>query len=319
MKLFTTMKERVDIYLSKRRHLGFELRVEGGELTNFAKYADKEGHRGPLTTDLVIQWISASKEGSSYSRARKLRIIRCFAKYYQNIEPNTEIPPPGIFGRGYRRTSPYIYSEEEINNLLNATQHLHPLNGLRASTFRVLLGLLLSTGLRISEAIKLTENNVDLTNGLLTICETKFHKSRYVPLHPTTTKSLHEYRLIRKKFVSMAKSNAFFLLDNGLPITVRKAEYDFRYLRQKLGWDKSCKKLPRLYDCRHTFVCRRLIAWYEEGKDIDQVIPLLSTYLGHVKVTDTYWYINGTPSLMNIATKRFEQFAALTNLKENNQ
>jgi integrase/recombinase XerD len=302
-----TMKKQVEIYLSNRRRLGFQLKIEGQELFAFAKYANKKGHKGHLTAAIAIEWASSSKKSSRLSWARRLEIIRCFAKYYYAFDPKTQIPPNHIFGSAHRRNTPYIYSMKEINHILKESLQLHSQYVLRPITYHYLFGLLACSGLRISEAVRLKNNDVDFTNSILTIRETKFYKSRYVPLHSTTIKALQEYTAIRDK-KTCSQSDAFFVLNDKLPVTTRKARYAFQIIRKKLGLNKSYKgRKPRIYDLRHTFVCHRLLAWYKEGKNIDQAIPFLSTYLGHVKVSDTYWYITGIPELMSIATKRFEQ------------
>jgi len=303
-----TLKNQIELYLNNKRRLGFQLKIEGHELLRFAKYADKKGHRGPLTTAIAIEWASSSKKGSRLSWARRLEILCCFAKYYYAFDPKTEIPPNRVFGPAHRRNTPYIYSAQEINDILTISLQLHAQYILRPITCHYLFGLLACSGLRISEAVRLNRSDVDLINGILTIRETKFYKSRYVPLHHTAVKALRKYVAIRDK-KTCSQNDAFFILNNKLPITTRKAEYAFKVIRKKLWPNRTYKgRRPRIYDLRHTFVCNRLLAWYKEGKNIDQVIPFLSTYIGHVKVSDTYWYITGIPELMSIATKRFEQF-----------
>jgi len=303
-----TMKKRVEAYLNDRRHLGSQLKHVGAELFRFAKYADKKGHRGPLTTAIAIEWARSSKKSTSFSRARRLELTRCFAKYYYVFEPNTEIPPSNIFGPTRKRSTPYIYSTQEITDILTGSLQLNPRHGLRPITYYYLFGLLACTGLRIFEAIRLKRQDVDFTNGILTIRESKFYKSRYVPLHHTAIQALQKYITIRDKKIC-AQNESFFVLDNNLPVTTCKVGYAFKMLRKKI-WPNILYKgrKPRIYDLRHTFVCRRLLAWHKEGKNIDQVIPFLSAYLGHVSVSNTYWYITGIPELMSIATKRFEQF-----------
>ena len=128
-------------------------------------------------------------------------------------------------------------------------------------------------------------------------------------LHPTATKALRAYARLRDQYVPRSRSPAFFLLDDGSPLTHKKALWAFRYVRRQLNWESERgRRPPRLYDLRHTFVCGRLLAWYKEGVDIDAAMPSLSTYLGHVKVTDTYWYVNGIPELMEVVSSRFERF-----------
>ena len=185
-----------------------------------------------------------------------------------------------------------------------ATKLMKSTNGLKPIVFKYLIGLLASTGLRISEAIKLTENDVDLVNGVLTINESKAHKSRYIPLHPTTTDALKKYVFLRNNCLNNKPSNSFFINDNGNSLALGSTEVDYRWLREKVG----LKNNPRLYDFRHTFACNRLLKWYEEEKNIDVMIVYLSTYLGHASTIDTYWYLTATPELFSIVTKRFEKF-----------
>jgi integrase/recombinase XerD len=223
------------------------------------------------------------------SWARRLEIVRGFARYRFIFDPATEIPPVGLLGPAYRRVTPYIYSEQEIADLMDTATQLLPINGLRPASLRHLIGLLAATGMRPSEALRLTRADVDLVDGLITIRATKFHKSRRIPLHASTTAALQSYCAFRDRQVLLTENEAFFLLDGGRPLTYRKAAYAFARLRELMGWGyHHADRLPRLYDLRHFFVCRRLLDWYAEGVDIDQVMPFLSTYLGHVKVSDTY-------------------------------
>ncbi len=304
-----TMYEKVKEYINTRHNLGIQMKIEGDELLRFANYVDKKRYKGPLTTAIAIEWAGSSKKASRFSWARRLEIVRCFAKYYYAFDSKTEIPPKNIFGPTHRRNTPYVYSEQEIKEILAGSLQLHTTQAkLRPITYYYLFGLLASSGLRISEAVHLIDDDVDFSNGILTIRETKFFKSRYVPLHPTVVKALQGYLAIRNKKIC-SQCGAFFVLDNRLPVTTRKAGYAFKVIRQKLWADKLYKnKKPRIYDLRHTFVCQRLLTWYKEGKNLNQMIPFLSTYIGHVKVSDTYWYITGIPELMSAATKRFEQF-----------
>jgi integrase/recombinase XerD len=303
MKIPITMKQRVALYLKHRQRLGYKNAGTESGLLKFANYADSNGHVGHLTTALATEWATASPRKKRSAWAIRLALVHGLAKYYQVIEPETEIPPLNIYGAYRQRPTPYIYSKKEILDVLEATKQLCPTNGLKPITFKYLLGLLASTGLRISEAIRLTNKDVDLDKGVLKILETKAHKSRYVPLHPTTRDALRTYVLLRDQKIPTSSNPAFFLIDGDRPLKLQQTEIDFRWLRESLGWIKS----PRLYDFRHTFACRRLLKWYEEKKDIDAMTIYLSTYLGHARVTETYWYITAVPKLLSLASKRFEQ------------
>ena len=186
-----------------------------------------------------------------------------------------------------------------MRTLLEAASSLRPRGGLRARSFGTYLRLLSCTGMRPAEPLRLTCADVDFQSDTLT---------RIVVLHPTATKALQEYARVRDSFVKYPRSPAFFLSDDGSPFHHKKAIRAFRYLRRRLGWVRPGCRLPRLYDMRHTSVCRRLLAWHRDGVDVHVVMPALSTYLGHVKITDTYWYVTAIPELMNTVSKRFERF-----------
>lgn len=311
MSYWKSMHDRVEAYLDTRRSMGYALRVEGEELKRFSRFAEARGHRSPLTVDLALAWANASQRGSAVYRARRLEIVRGLAKYCVLFEPETEIPAPALLGPAHRRVTPHIYSEQEIKDLLATAGELAPHDGLRPVTMQCFMGLLASTGLRVCEALRLARKDVSFTDAVLTVWETKFRKSRHVPLHDTTVKALAEYACFRDRRVPYPQTTSFFLTDDGQPLRYRQAHYAFQQLRRRLGWERLDGRRPRLYDLRHTFACRRLQLWYEEGVDVDWALPFLATYLGHGKVTDTYWYLTGTPSLMAIVSARFERLAGV--------
>jgi integrase len=164
--------------------------------------------------------------------------------------------------------------------------------------------------MRVSEALKLSMADVDLEHGILRIEKTKFKKSRLVPLHPTTTRVLRHYAEARHGQQTVREENAFFVGLHGKRLTYRSVCLAFRRLRIRLGWKgNGAWSLPRIHDLRHSFACRRLLSWYRQGKNVHNLVTALSTYLGHGKVSDTYWYLTGTPELLAIAGNRFERFA----------
>lgn len=303
----TTLHAWVESYLAHRRQAGFALQIAGQQLLNFARFAEQCGHCGPLTLDLAVRWASASRCPGPLTAARRIEVLRGFARYCQQLDPATEIPPLRLFGRGHRRLTPHIYTDEEIRALLAATANLSPAGGLRGACCHAIFGLFAATGLRLSEATGLKRADVDLQKGLLLIRHAKFGKSRWVPLHATTTHALQRYVQLRDRNPASAHTDAFFVGDYGRAARSRNIEYAFELLRHDLGWQsRGGHPAPRIQDLRHTFVCRTLQRWYETGIDIDRNILALSTYIGHAKVTDTYWYVTATPELMAIAGQRFE-------------
>jgi integrase len=197
-----------------------------------------------------------------------------------------------------------------VEELLLAAARLAPVGGLRPLTIQTVLGLLASTGLRPTEALRLTRDDVDLDANVLTIRKTKFRKSRLVPIHSTVASVLLRYAQKRDQIVGNTSEPVFFVLADGKPLSAKKLETAFHRIAHALPWMRPPIHRPaRLYDLRHTFACRRLLRWYSEGTDVQNALPALSTYLGHVKVTSTYWYLTGTTELMALAGGRFEQFA----------
>jgi integrase len=298
-------------YLAYRKGLGFQLASTEPLLLQFAEYADRTGHRGPLTTELAVRWAKLPEAGSPGYLARRLDVVRGFARHRAITDPRTEIPPPRLLGATYRRRTPRIYSEAELSALVAAARSLTPSTSLRPHTYATLFGLLACTGLRVSEAVKLTRDDIDWRQGLLTIRQTKFRKSRLVPLHATTFGALRDYAARRDRLYPTPVTEAFFLTSRGTPLARSSAGVTFWELRKRLGWAGGRDRTkPRIHDLRHTFACRRLQRWYAEGVDVDHAIAALSTYLGHATVRDTYWYLTGTPELLGLATARFEQFAS---------
>ena len=308
MKNRKSIVEQVQEYLKFRRSCGYQLEAPGKELMLFARYVEQSDHKGPLTTELAVKWAKLPQDANPRYWATRYAIVRRFAEYRFLFDPATEIPPKGLLGPSKQRLSPHIYSDEEIAVFLQAAFQLTPTDGLHPRTYVTLFGLLVSTGLRISEALNLSCKDADLNTGILTIKETKFRKSRLVPVHLSTLQALRRYSKFRDSYHPGVRSKTFFLSEKGTPLNYRVVLYVFLKLRCKLGWQEADIK-PRIHDFRHTFVVRRLLKWYEEGANLDQKILALSTYLGHVQVTDTYWYLSAVPELLAIVSEKFENFA----------
>jgi integrase len=296
-------------YLALRRRLGFELKSSGQQLIGFARYADSIGHRGPITIELAIRWARLPQGARPYWWARRLDIVRQFAQYQRLFDPQTEIPPAGLLGPSSRRVTPHIYSDTEIAALLGAAAQLSPPGGLRPHTYVTLLGLLLVTGLRISEALGLSRSDVDLDSGVLTVRRTKFRKSRIVPLHSSAVTALAKYARKRDDHPQKTPVPTFFVNKLGEPLSASTVASTFCVLRDKLGWTRDRDgRRPRLHDMRHTMAVRTLLRWYREDADVDRKMPALSTYLGHAEVRDTYWYLTAVPELMALTAARFETY-----------
>lgn len=299
------LEQALNDYLCIRRGLGFQLQEEESRLRNFVAFVQAE-RASCITRQLVLRWATRPAKAQPFTWAQRFGIIRRFAIWYSVIEPRTEIPPAGLLPHRYRRKPPYIYSDEEIQKLLRRTQQLSSPKGLRAHTYTTLFGLLVATGMRVNEALTLDRPDVDLKLGILHIRRTKFGKSRYVPIHASTVVALKKYAGRRDRLFP-ASLAPFFISEKGHPITKWVAQYTFAKISQRVGLRASVKGFgrgPRLLDMRHRFAARTLISWYRAGLDVEQELPKLSTYLGHVHVNHTYWYLEAVPELLQLVTDR---------------
>lgn len=305
-----SMLSWVERYLDIRRKFGYALAGDETLLRDFAEHVDKTGRDGPLTVELALRWARLPKNSAPISWAKRLEVIRGLYRFLSAHEADTQIPPKGVLGPAHGRVQPHIYSEREVGDLLAACLKLSPINGLRPRTYAAMLALVACAGLRTCEALKLLRDDVDWERGLLIVRETKFHKSRLVPLHRSALEALRAYSAQRDNLCAMPIDKNFFLSDRGAALPTSTVHHTFRALRESLGWAADgTGRAPRVYDLRHTFACRRILLWQERGADVGRLLPTLSSYLGHVRLADTYWYLSGTPELLAVVGKRFEAYA----------
>jgi integrase/recombinase XerC len=253
MKTGATVEAAVQRYLQERRQLGFAMKSPGTELLRFARFADARRHQGALTQELQIEWAREHvMRTGAVTAARRLEIVRPFAAYYRQFEVETEVLPSSILGRGHRRLAPHIYTDQEIRELLEHARHLAPQGGLRPTMYYTLFGLIASTGLRLSEAIKLLVADIDLGSATLTVRQSKFHKSRCVPLHASVVLALSEYRQVRNRHTDPGQNAPFFVSRTGGTLPVSTVEYVFRRLRHQAGSQaRGDHASPRIHDLRH--------------------------------------------------------------------
>lgn len=300
--------EKVHAYLAERSQAGCTMRVVGSQLKSFVRFAQERGHRGPLSCGLLLAWAQASRRPGERTAAARLTQIRPFAQFCHRLDPRDEVPPAEFFGPGHRHRTPHIYSAAELRALLDAAAQWPPRGCLRADSYATLFGLLAATGLRLSEALALERRDVDFERGLIHVREGKFYKARYVPLHASTTRALQRYADRRDRAISSSATRRFFLADQGQPLALTSVQCAFKRIREQLGWrSRGSHCAPRIHDLRFTFICRRLERWYAQDVDIDRVILFLCTYVGHVNVTSTYWYLTATPELMRLAAQRLRR------------
>lgn len=304
------LRERLEEYLAIRRSLGFKLTELARRLRNFVDYAENDG-ASYITTELALRWTQLFTRVQPATRAARLASVRRFAAWRSATDLRTQVPPEGLLPHRYRRKPPYIYSEDEIGRIILTAGVLASAKRLRGRTYSTLFGLLAVTGMRVSEALGLDRNDVDLEAAILTIRRTKFGKNRLVPVHPSTRDALKAYGQQRDQIVPVSLTAGFFVSERGTRITGCAARYTFAKISREIGLRAPVEVKgryhghgPRLHDMRHRFTVRTLIDWYRAGLDVEREIPKLATYLGHVHVHDTYWYLEAVPELLALASER---------------
>jgi len=304
--------QAINDYLAMRRALGFKLRLCGNALREFSSFMHERAAEY-VTIKLAMEWAQQRATSKPSTWAQRLGYVRDFAKFRIATDPRTEIPTWDLLPCASQRTRPYLYSEEEIRALLDATSTL-PVNSaagvLRRQTYYCLIGLLSVSGMRISEAVNLKMSDVDLDNGVLTVTDGKFGKSRLVPVHCTTQKVLSNYKSTRDEYLGIRgfSSEYFFVTHSGGRIDTADVRRKFYSMSRAVGLrNEGPNRGPRIHDLRHRYAVTTLLQWYRDGEDVERKLPLLSTYLGHVKVKDTYWYLTACPELMGQAVRLLEQ------------
>lgn len=306
----STLREALREYLQLRRSLGFKLEDAGLQLPRFVDFVEKHGSTH-ITTALALAWAQESASVQPAEWARRLTSVRGFARYRVAADARTEVPPLGLLPHRSTRARPYLYSDVEVRQLLDAAQKLPTTwhsTPLRPWVFYCLFGLLATTGLRMSEALNLHVSDVDLDQAVLTIRGAKLGRTRLVPLHASTARVLADYLHRRQAFFARPISAYVFVSRTGNRLDQAHLHRTFYALSRQIGLrGAQASHGPRIHDLRHRFAVRVLTQWYEAGEDAGRLLPVLSAYLGHVRVQDTYWYLSAWPELMTQAMSRLER------------
>src|SRR3954471_4519073 len=300
----SAMRDAMGDYLRIRRQLGFELVRAGDELDDFVAFLERAGAE-QITTELAVRWARQSIEASPYYWRLRLGMVRGFARYLATVDPASEVPPEDLLPATYTRIAPYVYAEREIVALMSAAGALRP--ALRGASYRTVIGLMASTGIRIGEALGLDRHDVDLRDGALHVRAGKQRKQREVPLHATTTDALRVYARQRERHAPAPETAAFFVSHQGGRIEPKAFNKNFKRLIGEIGLEgRGHRARPRPHDLRHTFAVRTVLNWYRSGSDVDRERPRLSTYLGHSNPVFTYWYLEAVPELLQQVAERLD-------------
>ena len=292
-------------YLALRNRLGHQLAESARLLPRFVAWMDTTD-QSTVTIAACLEWCQQQPSAGpdSVIWPHRMTAVRGFARYLTGIDPATQVPPLGLLPERRHWTPPYIYTPNDIDTLLNAARQLR--SPLRAATYETLFGLLAVTGMRVGEALKLDQADVDFDDGVIWIRESKFGKSRLVPVESSTLKALRRYADQRDRFRVQPGNDSFLVSLTGRRLIYVSVDQVFRQLRDQgqIGKDSSIR--PVIHGLRHTFAVTTLIGWYRDGLDVAARLPWLSTYLGHRDPRSTYWYLSAAPELLAIAADRLE-------------
>jgi len=314
-----TLRQAVRDYLQLRRGLGFKLDVAEIHLGQFLEFLQTK-NTSRITTKLALEFATQKTHWDPKTQASRLAVVRGFARYHCINDPATEVPPLGLLPAVYRPAPPYLYSETEIMRLLEGAK-AYPSwqrfpgphwRRFQAWTFYCIFGLLTVSGMRIGEVLNLRSGDIDWNEGILTIRNAKFGKSRLVPLHPSTVKALRRFVSHRDRFFEQLQPRPelshFFVSSRGTRLFLAHVEKVFLILSRRIGLRApGARRGPRLHHLRHRFAIQTLLRWYRAGEKVERLLPVLSTFLGHAGVTNTYWYLRCTPELMAAASDLLER------------
>jgi integrase/recombinase XerD len=299
-----TLRAAASDYLTLRGALGFKLYDAGLLLEQFIDFL-QANHADTITTALAVQWATEPRGVLPAWHARRLGVVRGFARWRQATDPVTEVPPNGLLPAHTRRAPPYLYSGEEITALMAAAARLP--SPLTAATMKAFIGLVFATGIRRGEALGLDDGDVDPAAAILTVRRAKLDKTRRLPLHRSTVAALIDYQHRRDRLIPNLAADALFVSTTGARLSATTVSGTFRALLPRAGIQPPAPaRRPHIHDARHTFAVNTLLEWYRDGGDVAARLPLLSAYLGHTSPVHTYWYLSAAPELLALAAGRLE-------------
>lgn len=303
----TSLAERLDQHVAERRRFGGDWAIQADQVRPFVAFADGEGAEW-ITTALFLRWKERFGSANRETWAKRLSAVRVFAAWLQGIDPRTEVPPKGLIPRKGCRAKPYIYSDGEISRIVAEAARLKCSTGLRASTCSTMFGLMAVTGMRIGEALKLRDGDVDTEGCTVRVRHAKNGRERVVPVTGCTAERLQRHRDARDRILGRT-AEAFFCGPGGNHLCSDTARHNFAKVGQRIGLREPQTgnrkgRGPRLHDLRHTVASKTITDWFRQGLDVDAEMYRLSAFLGHADPGCTWWYIEAVPELLELARDR---------------
>jgi len=309
MKSFNSIiAQRLAAYVKLQRALGFQFERQVSGLRAFDAYLVQRGNPQPLTQELVVDFATADPSSSVENRARRYNVVRRFCEYLTTFDSQAPALDPKAMPRTNPRHPCRIITDEELSRLLQEARQISQWYPIRGVTLQAMIGLAASTGLRISEVVRLDRSDVDLKTGVLLIGCTKFKKDRYVPTHPTTLSVLQSYAAVRDSICSECHDSAFFVTTLKRRFCRNTLQQSFREVAQRAGLRGPTGNGLSFHSLRHRFAVKRLVAWYKAGVDVQAMLPALATYMGHVHYSSTAYYLTATAELLGLAAERYNRW-----------
>jgi site-specific recombinase XerD len=306
LKLQSCLAPQIQSFISLRQLSGTDYHNQAMMLGYFDRFLVKEKVREPrLTRQIIEGYQHTLSHLTPRVKSNRFSVVRRFCAYRSSTDPLTHVPESLRTITPQAAHQPYIYSETEIGALLASASRLKPPSGLRPQTYRTLLGLLCSTGMRIGEALTLNLKDFDSAEARLYIAEGKFHKARWVPLNACACQALKHYVQSRLQMTPRSLDSPLFLNQRGRRLHYTTVNQTFHGLLEQCGIAHNKRTGPRIHDLRHTFAVHRLLAWYRDGADVNGRLPWLATYMGHVEIASTHVYLNPTIELLQEVGNRF--------------
>lgn len=304
----SVIEGQIEAYILYKRGLGYEMHSGASVLANFARFAAAAGHDGPIDLDIAVAWARSGGGHGDVYEAERYEYARRVADFARVMDPSLPELPRGLMGKVKERVTPYVYTDEEVSLLMSCASRFFRQDPLRPLGLEFSIGLMRACGLRPCEVEALEDADFDDGAGMLTVRNSKNGKSRLVPLEESVACAVSSYREMRDAARPGGASGSMVLGTGGRPMTAHVLEVMFTELRMTLlgrgqMWER---RPPRLMDLRHTFAVRTIMKWHEEGADVNAMMPVLSRYMGHDGLAETYWYLTGAPELMELAASAFE-------------
>lgn len=302
------LEQQIEGYIEFKQALGFDFVGEAQRLRSYLKSTDS----GELSQDSALAWACGGAGHPRSYQIQRYETVRRFSEFAHALDGDVPALQPGLLGKTGNRVVPFIYSKEDVVILMNSARSLKSPDGLRGESLAFLIGLMSSCGLRISEALGLEDSDLNEAEGALTIKKSKFGSSRTIATLPDVVDSIRRYRAFRNGIVRVPKTRRTIVTTGGRPLSQDSAEGMFSEIRWTLldRGETFTGRMPRLHDARHSFVVATILRWHGEGEDVNALTPHLSAYLGHKKLSDTYWYLTGVPELLAVAAEAFHSMGS---------